>query len=113
MKKDWASLVEQRLQRAQAAGEFDGLPGEGKPLPPLDDAHTPPEQRLAHSLLRAHDLAPEWITLGKDVERRRARLLRGSLDSTREKARLNRDILRYNLMAPAGIPRKAMLAPDR
>ncbi|MCY4525153.1 MAG: DUF1992 domain-containing protein [Anaerolineaceae bacterium] len=110
--KDWVSLVEQRLQRAQAAGIFDALPGEGKPLPPLDDAHTPPEQRLAHSLLRAHDLAPEWIALGMDVERRRARLLRGALDSDKEKMRLNRDILRYNLMAPAGIPRKALLTPD-
>ncbi len=109
---DWASLVEQRLQDAREAGALDGLPGEGKPLPPPEDARTPPELRLAHSLLRAHDLAPEWITLGVDVERRRARLLRGSPDSAGEKARLNRDILRYNLMAPAGVPRKPLLTPD-
>ncbi len=108
----WATLVEQRLQRAREAGVFDGLPGEGKPLPPLEDDRTPPELRLAHSLLRAHDLAPEWITLGVDVERRRARLLRNSSDCAEEKARLNRDILRYNLMAPAGVPRKPLLTPD-
>ena len=29
-----------------------------------------------------------------------------------ELTRLNRDILRYNLMAPSGVPRKALLAPD-
>ena len=109
---DWATLVEQRLQDARNAGYFDDLPGVGKPLPPLEDARTPPELRLAHSLLRAHDLAPEWIALGVDVERRRARLLRGSADGAGERARLNRDILRYNLMAPAGVPRKPLLTPD-
>lgn len=109
----WAALVEERLRRAQDAGVFDELPGAGKPLPPLEEGRTPPELRLAHSLLRAHDLAPEWIALGEDVESRRARLLRGSPGSAGEVARLNRDILRYNLMAPAGVPRKPLLAPER
>ena len=113
MTQAWASLVEQRLRRAQADGSFDDLPGQGKPLPPLDDAHTPPELRLAHSLLHAHDLAPEWVTLGQDVEEKRARLLRrNGRHDAEELTRLNRDILRYNLMAPSGVPRKALLAPD-
>ncbi len=113
MTQAWESLVEQRLLRAQAAGAFDDLPGKGKPLPPLEDAHTPPELRLAHSLLRAHELAPEWVSLGQDVDERRARLLRrGRPQDAEELTRLNRDILRYNLMAPSGVPRKALLAPD-
>ena len=113
MTQAWASLVEQRLRRAQADGAFDDLPGQGKPLPPLDDSHTPPELRLAHSLLHAHDLAPEWVTLGQDVEEKRACLLhRNGPQDAEEVTRLNRDILRYNLMAPPGVPRKALLAPD-
>ena len=113
MTQAWSSLVEQRVRRAQADGEFDDLPGQGKPLPPLDDAHTPPELKLAHRLLRAHDLAPQWVTLGQDVEERRARLLRrGGRHDVEDLARLNRDMLRYNLMAPPGVPRKALLAPD-
>lgn len=112
--KRWASLAEQRLQRAMAAGVFDGLPGQGKPLPPLDEGHTAPELRLAHSLLRAHDLAPEWIMLGQDVEAGIARLRRqGAPRDSDAVARLNRDILRYNLMAPAGVPRKPLLPPER
>ncbi len=112
--KRWTSLVEQRLQRAMAAGSFDGLPGQGKPLPPLDEGRTPPELRLAHSLLRAHDLAPEWVMLGQDVEARIARLRRqDALRDSDALARLNRDILRYNLMAPAAVPRKPLLPPER
>lgn len=106
-------MVEQRLQRAMASGIFDGLPGQGKPLPPLEEKHTPPELRLAHSLLRAHDLAPDWVMLGQDVEERSARLRRqGDLRDSDAVARLNRDILRYNLMAPAAVPRKPLLPPD-
>ena len=113
MTQAWSSLVEQCLRRAQAAGKFDNLPGQGQPLPPLEDAHTPPELRLAHSLLRANDLAPEWVTLGQDVKERRARWLRQpGQDRARELRRLNRDILRYNLMAPPGVPRKALLTRD-
>ena len=111
--KDWTSLVEQRLQRAMTEGKFHGLPGQGKPLPPLEDRHVPPELRLAHSLLRAHDLAPEWVILGQDVEERSARLQkRGALRDSEQVARLNRDILRYNLMAPAAVPRKPLLPRD-
>lgn len=106
-------MVEQRLRRALEAGAFDALPGRGKPLPLPDDAHTPPELRLAHSLLRTHDLAPEWMMLGRDVEERRSRLLqRGAGRADAEVTRLNRDILRYNLMAPEGVARKPLLAPD-
>ena len=112
MTPDRASLVEERLRRAQAEGHFDNLPGHGKPLPALDDPHTPDELKLAHSLLRAHDLAPEWVTLGQDVERRRARLLRDAGAGSEEGARLLRDIRRYNLMAPPGLPRKALPAED-
>ena len=59
------------------------------------------------------ELAPEWVSLGQDVNERRTRLLRrGGRQDAEELTRLNRDILRYNLMAPSGVPRKALLAPD-
>lgn len=64
-------------------------------------------------MLRANDLAPEWVTLGQAVEERRSRWLRRpGKDSAEELRRLNRDILRYNLMAPPGVPRKALLTRD-
>jgi len=36
-----ASLVERKIQEAMAAGEFDDLPGAGKPIPDLDLTYDP------------------------------------------------------------------------
>ncbi|HEX5102314.1 MAG TPA: DUF1992 domain-containing protein [Pirellulaceae bacterium] len=33
------TLAEQRIRAAQAAGEFDNLPGFGQPIPGLDEPH--------------------------------------------------------------------------
>ena len=35
----WDALTEQRIREAQEAGEFDRLPGFGKPIPGLDEPH--------------------------------------------------------------------------
>jgi hypothetical protein len=53
-------LVEQRIQEAQAGGEFDGLPGAGKPLD-LDDEDplVPEELRMARRILRNAGYTPE------------------------------------------------------
>ena len=37
-KTPWLSLAEHRIREAQAAGEFDNLPGFGKPIPGIDDS---------------------------------------------------------------------------
>ena len=36
-KTPWDSLAEQRIREAQASGEFDNLPGFGKPIPGIDE----------------------------------------------------------------------------
>jgi DnaJ-like protein len=38
-KHAWDSLAEQRIREAQAAGEFDDLPGLGQPIPGIDQPH--------------------------------------------------------------------------
>ena len=35
----WNLLAEERIQAAQADGEFDNLPGFGKPIPGIDEPH--------------------------------------------------------------------------
>jgi hypothetical protein len=37
--RSWDSLAEQRIQAAQAAGQFENLPGFGKPIPGIDEPH--------------------------------------------------------------------------
>jgi hypothetical protein len=35
----WESFAEQQIREAQASGEFDHLPGFGKPIPGLDEPY--------------------------------------------------------------------------
>jgi DnaJ family protein C protein 28 len=75
MARDWKTLVDRLLDEAHLEGKFDNLPGGGKPLNLYEDPNTPSDLRLAHKILKEHDLAPEWMRLGKDVEAMRERLL--------------------------------------
>jgi hypothetical protein len=53
-------LAERRIHDAQARGEFDDLPGSGRPLDLEDDLLVPEELRIAYRLLKnAGYVAPE------------------------------------------------------
>jgi len=53
-------LAEQRILEAQRRGEFDDLPGKGKPLALEDQSSIPEELRMAYHVLKnAHVLPPE------------------------------------------------------
>jgi len=60
-------LAEQRIIEAQRNGEFDDLPGKGKPLQLEDLSWIPADLRIAYKLLKnAHVLPPEAELL-KDI----------------------------------------------
>lgn len=63
----WAALAEQRIAAARDRGEFDDLPGAGKPLNLDDDAHVPPELRLAWKLLKNAGFAPPELEARKEI----------------------------------------------
>jgi hypothetical protein len=53
-------IAEERIARAVAAGEFERLPGSGKPLDLGDDLLVPPEVRMSNRILKnAGCLPPE------------------------------------------------------
>jgi len=52
------ALVERRIQAAMARGEFDNLPGAGRPLAFDDDPLVPPELRVAFRLLKNAGYVP-------------------------------------------------------
>ncbi len=60
--------VEEQIQAAMARGEFDNLPGAGKPLDLSENPYTPEELRLGYKLLKDAGFAPLWITLQKEIE---------------------------------------------
>jgi len=47
-----AFVAEQKIQAALHNGEFDRLPGAGKPLVMEDLSHLPPEARMAYTILK-------------------------------------------------------------
>ncbi len=60
----WIDLV---IRKAQEQGQFDNLPGKGKPLNLEDDSLTDPEWRLANRLLKNAGFAPDWIESDRDI----------------------------------------------
>jgi hypothetical protein len=56
-------IAEQRMAKAVARGEFDNLPGAGRPLLLDDDALVPPELRVAYRMLRNAGYVPEEVRL--------------------------------------------------
>lgn len=61
--------VERHISDAQRKGEFENLPGSGKPLVLEDDSHIPPELRAGYRLLKnAGCLPPELEQRREAVE---------------------------------------------
>jgi DnaJ family protein C protein 28 len=77
--RDWESWVDQEIRQAHERGQFDNLPGKGRPLDLTPNPYAQ-EQELAFKILKDAGYAPEWIELDKAIrkslERARATLLR-------------------------------------
>ncbi|SFK04692.1 DUF1992 domain-containing protein [Celeribacter neptunius] len=71
-------LINQKIAEAERNGEFDNLPGAGKPLPECDD----PENALLNRLIKENGGVPEFVTLSRELEKLRAEL-RETGDRTR------------------------------
>ncbi len=115
--------AEKKIREAMERGEFDNLPGKGKPLKLDDNPFVPEDLRLAYHLLESNGFAPEWIELGAEIERERARLeallAQGTLAERRarfarlhmEVEALNRKVFEYNLRVPLPTLHKQRLKP--
>jgi DnaJ family protein C protein 28 len=66
--------VEQQIREAMERGEFDNLPGKGKPLDLGEEENTPENLRMAFKLLKDAGVAPEWIEHDKEIRARLAEL---------------------------------------
>ena len=94
-------LAEAKIQEAIEAGEFDDLPGKGRPLPPENMGRVPPELRAGFKLLRNGGFLPP------ELEARREAVRLGNLIGTTgdpsERERLTRlraeAEIRYRLLA--------------
>jgi len=60
-------LVEALIQEAMERGEFDNLPGKGKPIDLTEYFETPEEIRVANSILKNAGMTPREVDLLKEI----------------------------------------------
>lgn len=93
-------LAEQRILEAMERGEFDRLPGAGKPLRLEDDSLVPPDLRLAYKVLKNAGFLPPELELRQEILTLRD-LLRTVEDDEERVAKIremNRKLLRLELL---------------
>lgn len=83
----WDSLAEQRIAAAQAEGQFDNLPGFGKPIPGIDEPHD--ELWWVKDKLQRERLSslPPALAIRLDVEKTMDRILTSSARPTEVEVR--------------------------
>jgi hypothetical protein len=67
---EWGTYIDRQIRKAMEDGDFDNLPGQGKPLDLNENENTPDEMRMAIKILRDNDLAPDWIMQGQDIDKK-------------------------------------------
>jgi hypothetical protein len=60
-------IVEAIIKDAMERGEFDNLPGKGKPIDLTEYFETPQEVRLAHSILKNAGMTSREVELLKEI----------------------------------------------
>ena len=67
-------LIEDTIKEAITAGEFNNLPGKGKPLDLDDYFKAPEEMRMCFGLLKSNDFIPPEVELFREIEELKAKL---------------------------------------
>ena len=88
----FAELAEKAIRESQERGEFDGLSGQGRPLPETDDPYMPETLRMAYKVLKNAGYIP------KEVEdQREIRSLIECLEQETDESRKMRQIQKVQL----------------
>lgn len=64
---DITNVVERRIFQSMLEGEFENLPGKGKPLDLTTNPHVDPAEDALYRILSRNKCAPEWIELNKEI----------------------------------------------
>jgi hypothetical protein len=98
-------IVEERIRRAIAEGEFEDLAGKGEPLILEDTSTVPEDLRLAFKILKNADCLPPEVELRKDIERTEDLIaaMPDTVEKYRALKRLNFLIMKLNAMRRTSI----------
>lgn len=62
-------IAEKRIEEAQSRGEFENLPGQGRPLQLEDVSHVPEDLRMAYKILRNAGCLPPELAERNELNR--------------------------------------------
>ncbi|TXG58391.1 hypothetical protein EZV62_016220 [Acer yangbiense] len=120
---DIQGVVEQRIWHSMEEGQFEKLPGKGKPLNLNTNPHSDPAEDTLYRILSKNGCAPEWVQLNKDIRSQvsewrmalnRAWAIKRSAGGDHSKwadssellkkqlRDINNKVFRYNLIVPFG-----------
>jgi len=83
-------FIDEQIRMAIEAGEFDDLPGKGKPIDLRAYFETPEDLRMAYSILKSNNFVPEEVEMLKDIGALKKRLEASSDEE--QKSRLKKEI---------------------
>jgi len=93
-------IVEEMIKKAQERGEFNDLPGKGKPIDLTEYFEMPEEVRVAQAMLKNAGMAPREVDLLKEIAELRQLLAR--VVDEKKKAEIQKQIqekqIEFNLM---------------
>ncbi|HEY7984830.1 MAG TPA: DnaJ family domain-containing protein [Ktedonobacterales bacterium] len=99
--RPWASIVDEQIRDAFSRGDFDNLPGAGRPLD-LTENPFAGDRAAAFNLLKSHGVAPREIELGREIDADQA-----AAQAPLDRLRWRRDQLAARLLAPFTSERRA------
>lgn len=96
----YQKIVEKKIKEAEERGDFNDLPGKGKPLKFDDDSRLPEDLRIAYKILKNANCLPPELELKKEIKQMEDMLL--TIPDEKEKYRLikkiNLKIMQINMM---------------
>lgn len=91
------SAIEKQIQEAIARGDFDNLPGAGKPIDLEAYFNTPEDLRMAFAMLRSNEFVPEEVEIFREIGELDERIKTCADDVTRDGLAARREELRLKV----------------
>ncbi|WP_010095527.1 GNAT family N-acetyltransferase [Ornithinibacillus scapharcae] len=91
------------IKRAEASGDFDDLPGKGKPLK-LGPGYTNPSEAQLYKTMKDNHVLPKWIELANEIESLKEQLKELEGKERRKLVKeINKKIKVYNFACPPSL----------
>jgi len=93
-------VVESIIQEAMARGEFENLPGRGKPIDLTEYFNTPEDVRVAQSMLKNAGMVPVEIELLQEIAALKEALctLLDEIEKNKKRKLIEEKQLQFNLL---------------